>query len=111
LVHPDSNFNSLPFYRVLDKEEEMTIDIDDVGLCFVDGHGEIWRCVSYCQYPSVTFEKVYGRKKQRLTFAVESPLANQMKRLDIPMKRVRITEPDVDSNYENWRSNIGPEEK
>lgn len=57
------------------------IDENKVDKLFTMDGRDVWRLISYCEYPTATFENV--ETKERTGGAVGSPIVNQFKELEI----------------------------
>lgn len=54
---------------------------DKLGKLFTTNGKDVWRLVSYCEYPTTTFENI--ETKEKTGGAVGSPIVNQFKELEI----------------------------
>lgn len=55
-------------------------DVDPGGSFWLGPDGEVWRCVSFCEYPTVSWARVSDPSVRR-GGAVGSPLAREFRRL------------------------------
>jgi len=57
------------------------IDENKIGILFTTNGKDVWRLISYCEYPTATFENI--ETKEQTGGAVGNPIVNQFKELEI----------------------------
>jgi len=57
------------------------INEDKVGTLFTTNGKDVWKLITYCEYPTATFVNV--ETKEQTGGAVGSPIVNQFKELEI----------------------------